>query len=166
MQGLKALGIPLGPRRALVLRYGRPTDFSRGLPQSDNSNQFGGTNSTGSTAMGQFGRTSSNVSFGVGLSARMGDSGQPAGAADAIAEISRAVQFAKSVDRTESGSKYTSRVDIGSMGFEVWSPFIHPTCFLPCPAWNETSLVILYVGLMLNQTSSSCKFNKKVYNFR
>ena len=119
LQGLKALGIPLGPRRALVLRYGRPADFSRGLPQPDN--QIARTGSSSSVFAGQFGRTSSNISVSAGgHSAMMGDGAQ--NAADAMAEISRAVQFAKSeggFNRTESGSKHTGRVDVGNFGSEV-----------------------------------------------
>ncbi len=132
LQGLKALGIPLGPRRALVIRYGRPADASRGLLQPDN--QLVRTISSSTAVAGQFGRTSSGVSVGAnGVTARMEGGGQPM-AVDELAEISRAVQFAnvscsskispsgRGFEGMESGSKRAFRIDVDDFGSEVNTP--------------------------------------------
>ncbi len=138
LQGLKALGIPLGPRRALVLRYGRPADVSRGLNQADNQNGHASDSSAIASA-GQFGRAGSGASVGAGgVSARVGGGGM---AVDALADISRAVQFAVSdssigpsgggFGRSESFSRRAARIDIGDFGSEVAPPIpAHHLSFL------------------------------------
>ena len=139
LQGLKALGIPLGPRRALVLRYGRSFDVSR---QADG--QISRTSSSAIPAADQFGRTSSGISVGTGVvSARMGGGGQQPMAVETLTEISRAVQFADvsgsfgpsggALERTESGSRRAGRINIADHESEVVLPHLcSPTAFHTC----------------------------------